>query len=301
MTEFVDLLAVEAWDAWFRWRERGELRDTTIDATWQRVAGALGAAQGARAADWSRRCIDAFSQWRLLPDEALLRAAGTGVELSLPEQPGAVLNLAMFVRAGTDGAPRVDTTRLQATAGLAVELLDHALALTGRSTDTDLAVGVIGLADALQRLGLDYDSEAARSLAATLVQAVAFGCRAARSGRASAALTAVAPQPRLAMLANCASDALDPAPGIGLQRPGFGLDAIQAPRASHTHAAPPPSPAAQLRMRAAVQPWIDAPIDYPLLLSQAPDARLQADLAKQARSLGLSEPRWTVAASRGAD
>jgi hypothetical protein len=38
---FMTPLAVETWDAWFRWRDRGQLRDRTIDATWERVATCL--------------------------------------------------------------------------------------------------------------------------------------------------------------------------------------------------------------------------------------------------------------------
>jgi ribonucleoside-diphosphate reductase alpha chain len=36
---FTLLSAVEIWDAAFRWREQGQLRDLTIDDTWARVAG----------------------------------------------------------------------------------------------------------------------------------------------------------------------------------------------------------------------------------------------------------------------
>ena len=42
---FLDPVAVEAWDAWFRWREDGQLRDISVEATWERVAGALAQAE----------------------------------------------------------------------------------------------------------------------------------------------------------------------------------------------------------------------------------------------------------------
>src|SRR5690348_11516870 len=76
---FIELAAVEAWDAWFRWREQGDLRDLSIEGTWRRVAVALASveAQG-EIATWQSRFMQTFATWRLLPDEQVLANAGTG-------------------------------------------------------------------------------------------------------------------------------------------------------------------------------------------------------------------------------
>src|SRR5690349_3269996 len=83
---FTDLAAVRAWDAWFRWRDARGLHDRTIEATWWRVARAAAAGEGAFSGAWERRYFDALTRWRLLPDERVLRGAGTG---AVPEGDGA--------------------------------------------------------------------------------------------------------------------------------------------------------------------------------------------------------------------
>ena len=96
-TRFTNPDAVEAWDALFRWREGGRLRDTTVEQTWERVSRAIARAEGVSEAHWARRFSGEFRQWRLLPDERLLRAAGTPcLERVLPA-PAAVVNAAAFV------------------------------------------------------------------------------------------------------------------------------------------------------------------------------------------------------------
>lgn len=67
-TSFGDPVAVEAWDAWFRWREGHQLRDLTIDPTWSRVTGALVSLASDRSAQHEQRIGDAIGSWRLLPD-----------------------------------------------------------------------------------------------------------------------------------------------------------------------------------------------------------------------------------------
>lgn len=71
-------MAVDIWDAWFRWREQGALRDLTVNATWDRVATALASIEPADATIWSERFTDAFRAWRLLLDERILATAGRG-------------------------------------------------------------------------------------------------------------------------------------------------------------------------------------------------------------------------------
>jgi ribonucleoside-diphosphate reductase alpha chain len=273
---FTAVAAVEAWDAWFRWRDASGLRDRTIEATWWRVARSAAAAEGAQAEAWARRFFDAFATWRLLPDALMLRAAGTGA-LFLPDEVlRATLDACAFI-AGSG----LDLERIADTAALAIRLLDDALLALcpERREHTGLRVGLLGVGDALKALGVPYDSDAARRLAGDVAAALARGAR--RGAREVARerdpdrtttrltrVTAIGPQPQLACFANCASDALDPVPAE--------LEAA--------------GPLAQLRLRATMQPWIDEPIAYPLRAAQLPaDADANA-LAGFARDHGLAPP-----------
>lgn len=283
ITSFTDPVAVETWDACFRWRDGEALRDVTIDATWWRVAEAVAAVEGAQAPLWAHRFVDAFSHWRLLPDERLLRAIGTRDGLRDLETPSAVVNLGAFVPPSWGTPPRFDGDRLALTAALAVRLLDDAvLACHPSPAATTLRIGVIGLANALDALGLPYYSEAAHQLARTIARTLAEGClrgsldlaeergplaspspspdqvaqwhergmprhlvqRAQRIGLRHRALTAIDPHPMLAHLANHVSDAIDPPPAM------VAPDMIDA------------ALFAQFKMRSAMQLWIDAAIDY---------------------------------------
>jgi len=288
-------------DAWFRWRDAGGLRDRTIESTWWRVARAVAAVEVAQAEAWSRRYYDAFAQWRLLPDEALLRGAGTRVRSGSGGALSATLNVAAFVRAPRGG---LDLDAFADTAALAVRLLDDArlAGCAGERHGSEVRIGVLGMADALRELGADYDSTAARDIAAGVASALAHGALrgavelarergrtladeapdgAAMSPRLDAALradyeqwgsryarlTAIAPQPRLARLANAASDALDPAG-----------DTAQA------------SLLAQLQLRTAMQPWIDAPIDYPLLAPDEGGDEQVREVTRYAQAQGIALP-----------
>lgn len=278
-THFTDPLAVEAWDSWFRWRDDGTLRDVTIDATWWRVADTLAAVEGASAAIWAHRFADAFSRWRLLPDERLLQAAGTGRPLSDFAAPAAVLNVAAFVTAPRSSRAGFDHARFLETAAMAVRLLENAVVWHGAAARAPvLRIGIIGLADALFLLGLPYASIDARTQARAVAAALAEGClrgtidlasergpadrdldrrclaarwyargtppglieAGLRRGVRHAELTAIDPHPRLALLANNVADALELAPGLDTWTPALR--------------------AAQRELRTAMQPWIDAPI-----------------------------------------
>jgi ribonucleoside-diphosphate reductase alpha chain len=286
-TRFTDPAAVDTWDTWFRWREGTSLRDLTIDDTWWRIAESVVGTEAIDAPLWSHRFVDAFSHWRLLPDERLLQAAGTGASLGDFRTPSAALNIAAFVAAVPGMQPHLALSRLAETAALAVRLLDDAIAACRTTPAPEgLRIGVIGLADALQLLGIPYASEEAQHQARLVARALAEGClrgaidladergerekhddrrrlaarwharsipsglieEGLRVGVRHAALTAIDPQPRLALLANSVADSLDPLPtAIALQAMSGdvanGLD-----RAGSA-------------IRAAVQPWIDAPIE----------------------------------------
>lgn len=279
-THFTHPLAVEAWDSWFRWREAGVLRDVTIDATWWRVAQTLAAAEGEAAPLWAHRFVDAFSRWRLLPDERLLQATGTSQPLPPLDGPAAVLNVAAFISAPRSSRASFDRARFEETAAMAVRLLDNALALRldGVGATAPLRIGLIGFADALHLLGLPYASIDARAQARTVATALAEGClrgnvdlagergaadldidrqclaarwytrgmppglidAGVRHGVRHSEVTALDTHPRLALLANHVADALDLAP---------------------THDSwTPELRAAQHELAAAMQPWIDVPI-----------------------------------------
>lgn len=305
-TEFTDPAAVEAWDAWFRWRSDEGLRDRTIDATWWRVAEALAVVEGMQAPLWAYRFVEAFSRWRLLPDARILRSAGTDDACDFADGLSAVLNAAAFVSLPSSPQAGLDTQALTATAALAVRMLDDAaLALFPDAPVRPGAhIGLIGMADALRLLGLAYDSpqarDQARIVAACLAQgalrgSVDLACErgacdtdleplralwrmrempaalvedAVRCGVRYARLTDIAPHPRLAQLANNASDALDPVPAV----PREPHEPARRLETSHQAASAPfPSLIAQVELRAVLQPWIDAPIAYPLALMAPSD------------------------------
>src|SRR5690348_2313422 len=98
-SSFIETAAVEAWDAWFRWRERGRLRDISVEATWRRMARTLAAVEPAQpAAEYEAALMTAFASWRLLLDERVLATAGTHAAEWPNNDLVAVLNAGMFVR-----------------------------------------------------------------------------------------------------------------------------------------------------------------------------------------------------------
>lgn len=278
-TRFTDPVSVETWDACFRWREGDALRDVTIDDTWRRVATAVARPQRGNAT-WADRYVEAFSRWRLLPDERLLRCAGTGIAPETFDAPAAVLNVGAFVEAWIGAAPRFQRKAFMETAALAVRLLDDALrALPFLARNAGLRIGLVGFGDALVKLGVQYETCVAREFATVLATDLAEGClrgavalaeeRGAdapspgllsrleaqgmpvalvdavrRHGVRHVPLTRIEPHPLLARLANGASDALDP---VATPLPGMPLPA-------------PMSSDAERAIAAAMQPWIDAPI-----------------------------------------
>lgn len=245
---FIDVASVEAWDAWFRWRDGAMPRDATIEDTWSRVAATLGSLDGnPGVAARQARCMDALASWRLLPDERLLANAGTGRITWRDGGLHAVLNAAAFVARGTGRGASISLSSLADCAALAVLMLDNAALLAGIAQPR-LRIGIVGLADALALLGLGYDGDAGRAQAASAARAVSEGCllgnvklaaeRGARQGTSAAItraalrdaprdllhdaarhglrhpqLTALTSQPRLALLANDVADAADPLRG----------------------------------------------------------------------------------------
>ncbi|MBN7135753.1 hypothetical protein A7A76_13585 [Lysobacter enzymogenes] len=278
LTRFTDPHAVDLWDRRFRWRSGERLRDRTIDATWQRVAAAVGGS-GSDGGYWRSRYAAAFAAWQLLPDPRLLRRAGTERAVPPLRAPRAALNAGAFVIEAGGARARFDFERFATTAALAVRLLDDAAEAFGADVvgGLRLEVGLIGVADALALLGVDYLGEAAPAQAQAMARSLALGCaqgagrlareRSARGeaaalsqrwgsrelpttlaeavvgNRRHARLTRVRPQPSLARLANGASDGIEPVCADDLRR-----------------AAPQALRVARARIAAAMQPWIDAPV-----------------------------------------
>lgn len=303
-TRFTAPASVDAWDRWFRWRDGDRLRDRTIDDTWWRVADALAAVDGAQARTWAARYVEAFSRWQLLPDERLLRMAGTDSGLRPFDSPTATLNVAAFVVAPLTRQARFDGERFAGIAALAVRLLDDALVTMHgpEATFADLRIGLIGLADALRLLGVTYDGTGAAEQSRAVGKALAAGTLqgsielagergpiddspgqrvacwrgrgipaaliedALRRGVRHYRLTEITLQPRLALLSNDASDALDPA----LPRRFHGRDEASNDPGASSALGTEAMLTAQLVVRAAMQPWIDVPIDYPLAMSHEP-------------------------------
>ena len=154
-TSFVDPVAVEAWDAWFRWREGNELRDLTIDATWSRVTGALSSLAPAQPVQHEQQIGDAVSSWRLLPDERILAGAGTRGFAWPGRGLNATINLARFVALPFTERASFQDEPLAATVLLALRLMDDVRQAAG-CADAPLRLGVVGLADAVALLGADY-------------------------------------------------------------------------------------------------------------------------------------------------
>jgi ribonucleoside-diphosphate reductase alpha chain len=295
-TRFTDPDSVDAWDNWFRWRDADCLHDRTIDATWWRVASAIAPIPDTKG--WAYRYVEAFSRWQLLPDERLLRLAGTGSGLSSLEAPCAVLNVAAFVIAPHSRQARFDDEHFAGIAALAVRMLDDAVIAMRRlpSQAPSLHIGMIGFADALELLGIAYDDPRAPEIARVIGTALASGTlqgeceliqergpreaasasllavwrdrRSAEELVAAAAmrgvrhrqLTAIESQPRLALLANGASDALDPCPIPASSTPAHASSG--STRADSTPA-PDRMAAARASIRSSIQPWIDVPLPHP--------------------------------------
>ena len=284
-TRFSRSDSVDVWDAYFRWRDGPQLRDVTIDDTWWRVATAAAKGDGAEAPLWAQRFVDSFSRWRMLPGENLLRTLGTHGELVAGGSLGAVLNIAAFVSRPAPTRSVFHRDTLVETASLAVRFLDDVAASCVVERPMRLRIGIIGLADALEALGLEYDSVDGRCQAAQAAQAMAEGCLRSsvelameRGSRLSSedcracadrlrhrgmpgtlveqalhglryvSLTAIDSHPALARLANGVADGV--ADGIEKPKPmhvgGFASGRILG---------------AELEMRAIIQPWIDEPMD----------------------------------------
>ncbi|SDR03906.1 Ribonucleotide reductase, barrel domain [Pseudoxanthomonas sp. CF125] len=292
-TKFTTAIAVDTWDAHFRWRVGDDLHDRTIDATWRRVASAVAGVEGDDAGKWEQRFVEAFQDWRIVPDARLLKWAGTGVTSIRLHDPRATLNLGAFVVRPHISQPYFDYEAFSDMAALAVRFLDDAwLTYEDKSPVTAVCVGVMGFADALAALGLPYVSEQACEFASAVGEALSIACsksslrlmqergccrssagadecesvhnpcQSSRGAARHPRTTAIQAQPLIALFANNASDALDPLSGSAWDLASH----LQLPAQAD---APDTQQMLlqQIRIRSLLQSWIDAPIDYPLVYS----------------------------------
>lgn len=315
---FIDPVSVEAWDAWFRWRDAAGLHDLTVEDTWQRVAEAVAIAEPREPGRWRQRFATSMGALRLLPDERILADAGHA-----PPSPAALyaaVNLAAFVRSPFSMTAEFDAAGCMASAALAVRLLEDAADLAEAGPATRLRVGFVGLADAIAMLCREFGGSAGQDSAAAMLAALHAGCTGATArlqterGRCRRFQLVVEPHPRLCVLANNVADGVDPLTGgehvlelafpeaLALRRSsGFALTRRRYVPA-HACAEPgsvfdSPTAGSQLALRAALLPWLESPPATPLRLRRPPAPAEAGTLAAQAQAAGLPEPAWRVASA----
>lgn len=316
-TKFTTAIAVDTWDNHFRWRTGDELRDRTIDATWRRVASAVAGAEGKNAEEWEGRFVEAFQDWRIVPDPRLLKWAGTGVTSIRLDNPRATLNLGAFVIHPQASQACFDYETFCSTAALAVRFLDDAwLTYGGKPCTAAICVGMMGFANALAALGWSYVSEQACEFASMLAkvlsteclrsslnlmqergvcqldsqdcQAFRGSCRAPGSLLQHPRTTAIHSQHLIALFANNASDALDPVLESAWDLTSRWELPVQAYPVDMEQML-----MQQIRLRGRFQPCIDAPIDYPLVYSgSALDPGVVQACKRFANQQHLPEPQF---------
>ena len=314
---FIDPVSVEAWDAWFRWRDPAGLHDVTVAHTWRRVAEAIAGAEPRARDRWQQRFATAMGALRVLPDERILADAGHAAPS--PAALYAAINLAACVRSPFSVDAAFDDAACTACAALAVRLLEDAADLAGAAPDATLRIGFIGMADALAMLCHGFGDDAGQGAAALMLAAVHAGCAAATAtlqaerGRCRRVQLVVEPHPRLCVLANNVADGVDPLAGehhvldlafpealVQRRSSGFALTRRRyVPPPACADAASVfelPGAAQQLALRAALRPWLDAPPATPLWVHAPPSPAERTALAAQAQALGLPEPSWRVLA-----
>jgi ribonucleoside-diphosphate reductase alpha chain len=225
----------------------------------------------------------------------------------------------------------MDLEGFAVAAGLAVRLLDNALVVAGHAATRQVRVGLIGMADALERLGIAYASPAARQSAAEMARMLLHGslhgamdltmergggqpvasrelARLQQTGVDPGVLSAMARHglrrlplvglfgaPRLARLANSLAEATDPvrsAPPMIESRSTLDANGTSDLLRGGDLLA------AQLQLRAAMQPWFVTPIEQPLVVSSIPADEEWQDTLELASRLGLPPPSWHQVDSR---
>ncbi len=83
MNAFANPLAASVWAARYRYTPHGGTPEPTIDATWDRVARALAAAEPHDREAWARRFRGVLDDFRFLPGGRILAGAGTARRVTL--------------------------------------------------------------------------------------------------------------------------------------------------------------------------------------------------------------------------
>jgi len=71
------------WDAKYRCRDAGKVKDATVEDTWRRVARSLAGVETIERAQWEQRFYGALEDFRFLPGGRILAGAGTGHRVTL--------------------------------------------------------------------------------------------------------------------------------------------------------------------------------------------------------------------------
>lgn len=83
MTSFANALAESVWASRYRYTPPGGAPEASIDATWDRVAEALAAAEPHQPRAWAQCFREALEDFRFLPGGRILAGAGTGRRVTL--------------------------------------------------------------------------------------------------------------------------------------------------------------------------------------------------------------------------
>ncbi len=76
-------IARRIWDSKYRFRERDEVRDATVEDSWRRIAGALASVETRDHTHWERRFYSILEDFRFLPGGRIQAGAGTGHRVTL--------------------------------------------------------------------------------------------------------------------------------------------------------------------------------------------------------------------------
>jgi ribonucleoside-diphosphate reductase alpha chain len=71
------------WDAKYRYRDAGSVKDATVEDTWRRVARALASVEASGQAQWEQCFYSALEDFKFLPGGRILAGAGTGHRVTL--------------------------------------------------------------------------------------------------------------------------------------------------------------------------------------------------------------------------
>lgn len=80
---FTTEISYHVWDSKYRYRDQDNVHDTTIEDTWQRVAGALAGVESKNSGTWAERFYGVLHDFRFIPGGRILAGAGTKRHVTL--------------------------------------------------------------------------------------------------------------------------------------------------------------------------------------------------------------------------